>query len=235
VLFLRFVADRRERSVSQLDLGDFDPPEVLAFLEHLETTRHNLVATRNVRLAAIHAFSDTAPPGIPRGSSIANVFLPFPSSARVPAPFTTWNTMRFRRCSVASIEPRPMDVAITCCSLSCSILAPESRKSSHSASGTCSWKRFRKFVFSAKVARSAGVLCGRKPRNCCGTGSGNQSHPIARSSVIIAVTASRGSVCVTSSENTAHAPKSRHRRWVENGCTRTACATVPLSISFAQA
>jgi integrase/recombinase XerD len=56
VLFLRFVADRCKRSVSQLDLGDFDPPEVLAFLEHLETTRHNLVATRNVRLAAIHAF-----------------------------------------------------------------------------------------------------------------------------------------------------------------------------------
>lgn len=56
VLFLRFVADRHKRSVSQLDLSDLDPPEVLAFLEHLETTRHNLVATRNVRLAAIHAF-----------------------------------------------------------------------------------------------------------------------------------------------------------------------------------
>ena len=56
VLFLRFVADRRMRSVSELDVGDLDPPEVLAFLEHLETTRHNLVATRNVRLAAIHAF-----------------------------------------------------------------------------------------------------------------------------------------------------------------------------------
>jgi site-specific recombinase XerD len=56
VLFLRFVADRRKRSVSQLDLGDLDPAEVLAFLEHLESIRHNLVATRNVRLAAIHAF-----------------------------------------------------------------------------------------------------------------------------------------------------------------------------------
>src|SRR5438094_10008484 len=56
VLFLRFVADRRKRSVSQLDLGELDPPEVLAFLEHLETNRHNLAATRNVRLAAIHAF-----------------------------------------------------------------------------------------------------------------------------------------------------------------------------------
>lgn len=56
VLFLRFVADRGKRSVSQLDLDDLGPPEVLAFLEHLETNRHNLVATRNVRLAAIHAF-----------------------------------------------------------------------------------------------------------------------------------------------------------------------------------
>lgn len=56
VLFLRFVADQRKRSVSQLDLDDLGPSEVLAFLEHLETHRHNLVATRNVRLAAIHAF-----------------------------------------------------------------------------------------------------------------------------------------------------------------------------------
>lgn len=56
VLFLRFVADQRKRSVSQLDLDDLGPTEILAFLEHLEANRHNLVATRNVRLAAIHAF-----------------------------------------------------------------------------------------------------------------------------------------------------------------------------------
>ena len=56
VLFLRFVADRRTRSVSQLDLDDLGPSDVLAFLQHLETDRHNLVVTRNVRLAAIHAF-----------------------------------------------------------------------------------------------------------------------------------------------------------------------------------
>ena len=56
VLFLRFVADRRTRSVSQLDLEDLSPSEVVDFLQHLESDRHNLVATRNVRLAAIHAF-----------------------------------------------------------------------------------------------------------------------------------------------------------------------------------
>jgi site-specific recombinase XerD len=56
VLFLRFVADRRQRSVSQLDLDDLGPAEVLDFLQHLESARQNQVATRNVRLAAIHAF-----------------------------------------------------------------------------------------------------------------------------------------------------------------------------------
>jgi site-specific recombinase XerD len=56
VLLLRFAAGQRTRSVSHLDLDDLDPQMVLAFLQHLETDRHNLVATRNVRLAAIHAF-----------------------------------------------------------------------------------------------------------------------------------------------------------------------------------
>ena len=56
VLWLRFVADRQSRPVSRLDLGQLGPAEVLAFLQHLEQHRQNLVATRNVRLAAIHAF-----------------------------------------------------------------------------------------------------------------------------------------------------------------------------------
>jgi site-specific recombinase XerD len=42
--------------VIQLDLEDLGPSQVLDFLQHLENDRHNLVATRNVRLAAIHAF-----------------------------------------------------------------------------------------------------------------------------------------------------------------------------------
>ncbi len=56
VLFLRFVAARRRRAVARLALTDLGPPEVLAFLQHLESDRHNCVATRNVRLAALHAF-----------------------------------------------------------------------------------------------------------------------------------------------------------------------------------
>ena len=56
MLLLRFVATRSQRSVIQLELDDLGPQPVLAFLQHLELDRHNSVATRNVRLAAIHAF-----------------------------------------------------------------------------------------------------------------------------------------------------------------------------------
>jgi len=56
VLLLRYVAEQRKMPVAALDLADLDPPRILAFLSHLEDQRNNGVATRNVRLAAIHAF-----------------------------------------------------------------------------------------------------------------------------------------------------------------------------------
>jgi len=55
VLLLRFLSARRNRPVAELDLADLDPPGILAFLSYLERERKNGVATRNVRLAAIHA------------------------------------------------------------------------------------------------------------------------------------------------------------------------------------
>ncbi len=56
VLLLRFVTTRTHRSVIELDLDDLGPQPILAFLHYLELDRRNSVATRNVRLAAIHAF-----------------------------------------------------------------------------------------------------------------------------------------------------------------------------------
>lgn len=55
-LLLRFVAARRGCPVAVLDIADLDPEQVVAFLRHLEDTRGNTAATRNVRLAAVHAF-----------------------------------------------------------------------------------------------------------------------------------------------------------------------------------
>ena len=56
VLLLRFVATQTQQSVIRLDLDDLGPQPILAFLEYLEHDRRNSVATRNVRLAAVHAF-----------------------------------------------------------------------------------------------------------------------------------------------------------------------------------
>ena len=55
MLLLRFLSVRSQRTVAEVDLKDLDPPGILAFLSYLEKERHNGVATRNVRLSAIHA------------------------------------------------------------------------------------------------------------------------------------------------------------------------------------
>lgn len=55
-LFFLFLAKRVRRSVALLRLDDIRVEAVLAFLDHLESSRHNSAVTRNSRLAAIHGF-----------------------------------------------------------------------------------------------------------------------------------------------------------------------------------
>jgi hypothetical protein len=130
VLFLRFVADRRKRSVSQLDLQDLGPAEVLDFLQHLESARQNQVATRNVRLAAIHAFFRFCATEEPRTSSCVNACSPSRSSAAARVRSSALTTRRSRRCSPPWIGRRPTAVATMCCWPRCSTLAPACRNSS---------------------------------------------------------------------------------------------------------
>ena len=54
-LLLGFAAERTGKSPSALDIAELDAPLIAAFLDHLENDRHNSVATRNSRLAAIHS------------------------------------------------------------------------------------------------------------------------------------------------------------------------------------
>jgi integrase/recombinase XerD len=54
-LLVRFAADRTRKAPSALTVADLDAATVGAFLDHLETERHNSVATRNTRLIAIHS------------------------------------------------------------------------------------------------------------------------------------------------------------------------------------
>ena len=55
-LYLRYVATRRGRSVSALQLADLTDAEVLAFLQHVEKERGDTIGTRNCRLAALRSF-----------------------------------------------------------------------------------------------------------------------------------------------------------------------------------
>jgi integrase/recombinase XerD len=54
-LLLTFAEARTGRPPSRLELEDLDAALIVAFLEHLETQRHNSARTRNARLAAVHS------------------------------------------------------------------------------------------------------------------------------------------------------------------------------------
>lgn len=54
-LLLRFVTERTGTTASMLGIDDLDAPVIVAFLQHLETDRHNSARTRNARLAAVRS------------------------------------------------------------------------------------------------------------------------------------------------------------------------------------
>jgi integrase/recombinase XerD len=55
-LLLHFIAKERRLSIDQITFEALCPETILAFLEHLQTERHNTTRTRNARLAAIRTF-----------------------------------------------------------------------------------------------------------------------------------------------------------------------------------
>lgn len=57
ILFLRFASEHSGRRLEDLDLADFSAEHVGQFLTSLEAERHNGIATRNARLAALHTFA----------------------------------------------------------------------------------------------------------------------------------------------------------------------------------
>ena len=57
VLLLQFAARGAHRGVEQLQIADLNAERIKRFLNFLEAERHNGIATRNARLAAIHVFA----------------------------------------------------------------------------------------------------------------------------------------------------------------------------------
>jgi site-specific recombinase XerD len=56
VLLLKFVSIQKKCGVVELDIEEINAEQIIAFLQMLEVRRHNSASTRNIRLAAIHAF-----------------------------------------------------------------------------------------------------------------------------------------------------------------------------------
>ena len=63
-LLLRFFKQTFRIPPARLELRELNAQRVLAFLTHLEETRHNGIRSRNARLAAIHAFVHYAEDGL---------------------------------------------------------------------------------------------------------------------------------------------------------------------------
>jgi integrase/recombinase XerD len=57
ILFLRYLTEDTDRTTDRLQLRDFTADHVIRFLAHLEAERKNTIATRNVRLAALHTLA----------------------------------------------------------------------------------------------------------------------------------------------------------------------------------
>jgi site-specific recombinase XerD len=56
LLFLDFAQARLHKAPTAMQLADLTPTLILAFLDHLESERHNAVRSRNARLAALRTF-----------------------------------------------------------------------------------------------------------------------------------------------------------------------------------
>jgi site-specific recombinase XerD len=78
-LLLRFIQRRFGKVPSSLSLQDMDAPTIGAFLEYLEHDRGNSPRSRNVRLAAVHAFFHYVALYEPDHSALAQRVLAIPT------------------------------------------------------------------------------------------------------------------------------------------------------------
>jgi site-specific recombinase XerD len=77
-LLLRFVQDRTGKAPSNLDWDDLNAQVISAFLDHLETDRHNSARSRNARLAALRSLFRYAAMRHPEHSQLIQQVLTIP-------------------------------------------------------------------------------------------------------------------------------------------------------------
>ena len=77
-LLLQFAQRRLGKAPERLALSDLDTPLILAFLNHLESDRHNTIRSRNARFAAIRSFLHFAALKEPTGLVVIQSVLAIP-------------------------------------------------------------------------------------------------------------------------------------------------------------
>jgi integrase/recombinase XerD len=77
-LLLRFAQAQTGKQPAMLELADLDAKLIGAFLDHLETDRHNGIETRNLRLCAIHSMFTYAQVRCPEQAEVIKRVLAIP-------------------------------------------------------------------------------------------------------------------------------------------------------------
>ena len=172
-LLLRFAGTHRRTSVARLDLDGLSPDVVLAFLTDLEHARRNRSSTRNVRLAAIHAFFRYVASAYPEHLEDSQRILAIPFKRSATRVIQYLDTTRLKPRSPPLTGPPAMDDGTMPCSPRCLTRAPVSKRSSISVRAIFSWSHRRMRACLAKVERSASVRSGRRRRNYCARTSGS--------------------------------------------------------------
>ena len=84
MLLLQFVATALGKKLSRLELNDLTCEQVVAFLQALETQRHNHVRTRNQRLAVLRTFFEYVIHRVPEGFAEAQRIAAIPTKRSPP-------------------------------------------------------------------------------------------------------------------------------------------------------
>src|SRR5579875_881960 len=94
-LLLAYAKTQTGKDPADLDLSDLDAILVSGFLDHLEVDRHNSIASRNTRLAAIHSFFGFASYRHPEHAQTIRQVLAIPQkkTKTVPRSFLTETEM----------------------------------------------------------------------------------------------------------------------------------------------
>ena len=127
-LYLRYVAARRQPLGERAQARRLTAEEVLAFLKHLETERHDTIGTRNCRLAAIRSFYRFVADREPLAAAQCAAVLRIPMKKTRDRRSATSTARRSTRSCASRIDRRSKGSAIKRCWRSCTTPVRASRR-----------------------------------------------------------------------------------------------------------